>query len=53
MNEQDKLTFASVHDSYWTHATSVDEMSVILRDTFIDLHSQDILGKLREEVRSR
>lgn len=25
-------------------------MSVILRDTFIDLHSQDILGKLRSEV---
>jgi hypothetical protein len=47
---QDKIAFASVHDSYWTHACSVDEMSVILRDTFIDLHSQDILGKLREEV---
>jgi DNA-directed RNA polymerase len=27
-------------------------MSVILRDTFIELHSQDILGKLRQEVRS-
>lgn len=48
---QDKIAFASVHDSYWTHACSVDEMSVLLRDTFIELHSQDILGKLRQEVR--
>lgn len=48
---QDKIAFASVHDSYWTHACDVDEMSVILRDTFIELHSQDILGKLRQEVR--
>lgn len=47
---KDKIAFASVHDSYWTHACSVDEMSVTLRDTFIELHSQDILGKLREEV---
>lgn len=47
---QDKIAFASVHDSYWTHACDVDEMSVVLRDTFIELHSQDILGKLRQEV---
>ncbi|KAL8279631.1 hypothetical protein RQP46_007944 [Phenoliferia psychrophenolica] len=46
---KDKLAFASVHDSYWTHACSVDEMSTILRDTFIELHSQDILEKLRAE----
>lgn len=26
-------------------------MSVLLRDTFVELHSQDILGKLRQEVR--
>ena len=49
---QDKIAFASVHDSYWTHACSVDEMSVTLRDTFIELHSQDILSKLRQEVSS-
>ena len=48
---QDKIAFASVHDSYWTHASSVDEMSTILRDAFIELHSQDILGRLCDEVR--
>ncbi|GAA5942553.1 DNA-directed RNA polymerase [Sporobolomyces koalae] len=50
---KDKIAFASVHDSYWTHACDVDEMSVILRDTFIELHSQDILGKLRNEFITR
>ncbi|KAG8792901.1 DNA-directed RNA polymerase, partial [Serendipita sp. 399] len=28
------LTFAAVHDSYWTHASSVDEMSIAIRDAF-------------------
>ena len=44
------ITFASVHDSYWTHACSVDEMSEIIRETFIALHSSDVLSKLDEEV---
>jgi DNA-directed RNA polymerase len=45
------LTFASVHDSYWTHACSIDHMSEIIRDTFIALHSSDVLEKLQTEVR--
>jgi len=47
------LTFASVHDSYWTHACDIDKMSEIIRETFIALHSSDILGKLEEEFRER
>ena len=47
------LTFASVHDSYWTHAGNIDQMSAMIRDTFIALHSSDVLKKLREEVSSR
>ncbi|POY72881.1 putative DNA-directed RNA polymerase [Rhodotorula taiwanensis] len=50
---KDKISFASVHDSYWTHACDVDEMSTVLRDTFIELHSQDILGRLRQEFIER
>ena len=45
------LTFASVHDSYWTHACDIDTMSDFIRETFVTLHSNDILMKLREEVR--
>ncbi|KAG5643187.1 hypothetical protein DXG03_001391 [Asterophora parasitica] len=47
------LTFASVHDSYWTHASSIDKMSEIIRDTFIALHSSDVLKKLDAEFRER
>ncbi|EIN05775.1 DNA/RNA polymerase [Punctularia strigosozonata HHB-11173 SS5] len=47
------LTFASVHDSYWTHASTIDEMSGIIRDTFVALHSSDVLAKLREEFVER
>ncbi|KAJ3527282.1 hypothetical protein NM688_g8149 [Phlebia brevispora] len=47
------ITFASVHDSYWTHACSVTEMSGIIRDTFIALHSSDVLSRLDEEFRER
>ncbi|KDQ52445.1 hypothetical protein JAAARDRAFT_138907 [Jaapia argillacea MUCL 33604] len=47
------LIFASVHDSYWTHACSVDEMSGIIRDTFIALHSSDVLRRLHAEFIER
>ncbi|KAJ7657863.1 hypothetical protein DFH06DRAFT_1197343 [Mycena polygramma] len=47
------LTFASVHDSYWTHACSIDHMSEIIRDTFIALHSSDVLEKLHSEFLKR
>lgn len=40
------LTYASVHDSYWTHASTVDTMNVILRQTFVELHSQPLLEDL-------
>jgi DNA-directed RNA polymerase len=49
--QEDQLTFASVHDSYWTHACSIDQMSKIIRNTFIALHSSDVLKKLDEEVK--
>ncbi|KAI0070874.1 DNA/RNA polymerase [Panus rudis PR-1116 ss-1] len=47
------ITFASVHDSYWTHAATVDEMSGIIRVTFIALHSSDVLKRMYEEFKTR
>ncbi|KAH8982235.1 DNA/RNA polymerase [Lactarius akahatsu] len=47
------LMFASVHDSYWTHPSSIDQMSTIIRDTFIALHSSDVLSRLLNEFRER
>ena len=34
------ITFAGVHDSFWTHAGSVERMNELLRDKFVELHSQ-------------
>ncbi|KAH9925646.1 DNA/RNA polymerase [Epithele typhae] len=47
------IEFASVHDSYWTHACDIDNMSALIRDTFISLHSSGILERLAEEWKSR
>lgn len=42
-----------MHDSYWTHAGSIDQMNAIIRDTFIALHSSDVLSALAQEFRER
>ncbi|RXW11654.1 hypothetical protein EST38_g14201 [Candolleomyces aberdarensis] len=47
------LTFAAVHDSYWTHACDIDQMSAIIRDTFINLHASDMLKRLSAEFKER
>ena len=47
------LTFAAVHDSFWTHAADVDTMNGIIRETFVRMHSEDIIGRLRSEFMMR
>lgn len=47
------ITFASIHDSFWTHACDVNNMSVVLRDAFVAMHEEDIIGRLREEFQTR
>jgi DNA-directed RNA polymerase len=47
------LTFAAVHDSYWTHACDIEKMNKILREAFIQLHSKKIMINLRQELLSR
>eukprot|EP00007_Cunea_sp_BSH-02190019_P006842 CAMPEP_0174230974 /NCGR_PEP_ID=MMETSP0417-20130205/1603_1 /TAXON_ID=242541 /ORGANISM="Mayorella sp, Strain BSH-02190019" /LENGTH=1235 /DNA_ID=CAMNT_0015308757 /DNA_START=120 /DNA_END=3824 /DNA_ORIENTATION=+ len=44
-------TFASVHDSYWTHACTVDPMNQILRQKFVDMHSEPLLENLLASFR--
>ncbi|ORY26907.1 hypothetical protein BCR39DRAFT_540046 [Naematelia encephala] len=50
---KNNITFASVHDSYWTHASTVEDMSKLIRETFIQLHSNDLIGALRQEFLDR
>lgn len=47
------LTFAAVHDSFWTHAADVDVMNGVIRDAFIRIHSEDVIGRLAAEFEAR
>ncbi|KAH3903034.1 related to DNA-directed RNA polymerase, mitochondrial [Saccharomycodes ludwigii] len=47
------LSFAAVHDSYWTHACDVDIMNESLRDEFIKLHEVDLIERLKNEFDDR
>ncbi|KAI0464769.1 hypothetical protein LJB42_002394 [Komagataella kurtzmanii] len=50
---QRRLSFAAVHDSYWTHAADVDIMNEILRDAFVKLHETDLVQDLKDEFDRR
>ncbi|KAF2719048.1 DNA/RNA polymerase [Polychaeton citri CBS 116435] len=51
--DEEGLTFASIHDSFWSHACDVTKLSNILRDQFIAMHGDDIIMRLREEFDTR
>ncbi|CAG0894441.1 unnamed protein product [Darwinula stevensoni] len=40
------LSFVSIHDCFWTHASTVDRMNQICREQFVALHSEPILEDL-------
>ncbi|KAL0664066.1 hypothetical protein Bca4012_100903 [Brassica carinata] len=42
------LSFAGVHDSFWTHASDVDVMNRILREKFVELYDKP--ASLRKSV---
>ena len=45
--KQRGISYASVHDSYWTHACYADDMNRILREKFVELYSKPLLNDLR------
>jgi DNA-directed RNA polymerase, mitochondrial len=47
------LAFAAVHDSFWTHAADIGTMNQVLRDAFIRIHSEDVVGRLLAEFEAR
>lgn len=48
------MTFAAVHDSYWTHACDVDKLAQILRQSFVQLyHTRDVIQDLYQELQVR
>ena len=44
------ICFAAVHDSYWTHASTVDPMNVHLRNAFVELHTRPLLQELVDQI---
>lgn len=46
------VTFAGVHDSFWTHACDVDQLNSVLRDKFVELHSGTLLEDLLDGFRT-
>ena len=46
------ITFAGVHDSFWTHAGDVPIMSKVLREKFIELHKAPLLQNLYDELKT-
>ena len=42
---KENITFAAVHDSYWTHPSSVKRINEILRDKVTIYFTQEIIFK--------
>jgi DNA-directed RNA polymerase, mitochondrial len=46
------ITFAAVHDSFWTHAATMTRLCEILREEFVNLHRRPLLQELVAQFRS-
>ncbi|XP_071545761.1 DNA-directed RNA polymerase, mitochondrial [Panulirus ornatus] len=51
--QQAGITFISIHDCFWTHASSVDIMNKICREQFVALHKEPILDDLSKFLQRR
>lgn len=47
------MSFAAVHDSYWTHALDVDTMNAEIRNQFVDLHKSNLISQIKDEFEKR
>lgn len=47
------VAFAGVHDSFWTHAATVEKLNKILREQFVKLHSAPLLDNLVEDIKKK
>lgn len=51
--QQEKISFAAVHDSFWTHAGDMDKLRLLLRQAFVQLHENSQLERLLGEWKER
>lgn len=43
-------SFAMIHDSYGTHACHAEELGVLLREAFVGMYANDVLGDFRQQL---
>eukprot|EP00415_Alexandrium_ostenfeldii_P001627 UN1627 len=48
--KREGVSFAGVHDSFWTHACNAPSLNRIIRSAFVELHQQPILEDLYEDL---
>jgi DNA-directed RNA polymerase len=41
-------SFASVHDAFGTHASDMDQLGVLLREAFVEVHEEDVLRNFQQ-----
>eukprot|EP00794_Sanderia_malayensis_P016234 gene16234-17872_t len=51
--QREGIAFASVHDSFWTHASTVPIMSKVCREQFVALHEEPILEDLQKYFQTK
>ncbi|RKP30872.1 DNA/RNA polymerase [Metschnikowia bicuspidata] len=49
-SKEKQITFASVHDCFWTHASEVPVLSSIIREEFVRLHKSNIMQNIYEDL---
>ncbi|CAK9442145.1 uncharacterized protein LODBEIA_P58880 [Lodderomyces beijingensis] len=47
------LVFASIHDSYWTHACDVKQLSALLRERFVAMYSFDYMACIKRDFENQ
>lgn len=48
--QREGITFAGVHDSFWTHASDAHKLNPIIREAFVDLHGRPLLEELYTDM---
>ncbi len=46
-------SFATIHDSFGTHACDIDKLQKAIKNSFIDMFNVDILNKLKNEIEEK
>ena len=42
---------AAIHDCIGSHAADVDKVAVMIREAFVEMYSQDVMGRFFEDIK--